>query len=276
MRDWTVKALSRIARWLLLVLVLFWVLVPLYFLVAASVMPDGTTLNGLELPSSYTTDNYQAIFAGHNAIWPPLLNSTIVTVATTILALVIATPAAYGLSHLRRTLPGRSAYMSFFVLRGIPPISLLLPIFLVFSNAGLLDSLIGLVIALTALALPYCVWILRVTFDAIPPEVEEAASIDGAGLFRTFVQVVLPISSTGIAAAGILSALFTYVDYMIVSAIGGPSTYTFPIYITGFKQDFVNLVGPLSAAALIGALPMLVLFVFSQRYMRRLATAGIN
>jgi ABC-type glycerol-3-phosphate transport system permease component len=228
------------------------------------------------LPSAITLDTYIGVFTGANAIWPALFNSTVVTVASTGLALLIATPAAYALSHMRHRKLGRGLYLSFFVLRGIPPIALVMPFFLIFSQSSMLNTLPGLIIALTPLALPYCVWTLRVTFDQIPREVEEAGAVDGAGRWRMFASVVLPIAAPGIAATGILTALFIYVDYIIVAPLAGPNTFTFPIYVTSFSQDFVQLVGPLSAASLIGAIPMVLLFVFSQRFGKRLASAGVH
>jgi len=268
--------LKDLPRAILLLAIVAWVLVPFYFLFAVAFSPDATQIYGISIPKNLTLENFSGIFSGYNAIWHPLFNSTIITVSTTLLALLIAVPAAYALSHLRHLKTGRGLYLSFFVLRGIPSVSLVLPFFLIFSKMHLLNTLQGLIIALTPLALPYCVWILRVTFDSIPREIEEAASVDGAGALQTFGKVVLPIAAPGIAAAGILSALFTYVDYMIVSTLAGPSTYTFPVYITGFQEDFVTHVGPLSAAALIGALPMLLLFGFSQGFMRRNMAAGIH
>jgi len=193
-----------------------------------------------------------------------------------VLALVLAAPAAWALSHYREGRVGRFLYLTVFVLRGIPPVALVLPFYLIFSRAQLLNSLAGIIIALTPLALPYCIWTLRVAFDAIPHEVEEAASVDGASLWRTFLQVVIPIAAPSIAATSILSALFTYVDFMIVATLSGPATLTFPVYITSFQQDFVTLVGPLAAASVVGMIPMILLFGFSQRYMRRLASAGIH
>ncbi len=89
-------------------------------------------------------------------------------------------------------------------------------------------------------------------------------------------SVVLPIATPGIAATGVLSALFIYVDYIIVAPLAGPQTYTFPIYVTSFSQDFVQLVGPLSAASIVGAIPMALMFIVSQRFSRRLASAGIH
>lgn len=271
-----IAVVARAPRYLVLAVVLLWVLVPLYFLVSTSLIPDGTTLRGLRLPSHWTLKNYDAVLSGANTIWKSLENSAIITVATTLLALILAVPAAYALSHMRHGRLGRGLYLSFFVLRGIPPIALVLPFYVIFSKMHTLNTLYGLVIALTPLALPYCVWVLRTVFDSIPSAIEEAASIDGAGTWRRFFSIVIPVAVPGIAAAGVLGALFVYVDYIIVSTLAGPATFTFPIYITSFQEDFVSLVGPLAAAALIGAIPMLILFGFSQRYMRRLATAGIH
>jgi multiple sugar transport system permease protein len=270
------RGVRNIPRAILLIVILLWVLVPMYFLVVTSFSAEGDLLPGLVLPSAITLDNYIGVFTGANAIWPALFNSTVVTVASTGLALLIATPAAYALSHMRHRKLGRGLYLSFFVLRGIPPIALVMPFFLIFSQSSMLNTLPGLIIALTPLALPYCVWTLRVTFDQIPREVEEAGAVDGAGRWRMFASVVLPIATPGIAATGILTALFIYVDYIIVAPLAGPNTFTFPIYVTSFSQDFVQLVGPLSAASLIGAIPMVLLFIFSQRFGKRLASAGVH
>jgi multiple sugar transport system permease protein len=270
------RGVRNIPRTILLIVILLWVLVPMYFLVVTSFSAEGDLLPGLVLPSAITLDNYVGVFTGANAIWPALFNSTVVTVASTGLALLIATPAAYALSHMRHRKLGRGLYLSFFVLRGIPPIALVMPFFLIFSQSSMLNTLPGLIIALTPLALPYCVWTLRVTFDQIPREVEEAGAVDGAGRWRMFASVVLPIAAPGIAATGILTALFIYVDYIIVAPLAGPNTFTFPIYVTSFSQDFVQLVGPLSAASLIGAIPMVLLFIFSQRFGKRLASAGVH
>jgi multiple sugar transport system permease protein len=263
-------------KYVLLVIVLAWVLLPLYFLFAVALTPSGLTLDGLQIPDNLTDRNFDSVLTGRNLIWPALVNSVVVTIGATLLALLAAVPAAFALSHLRHRRFGRVLYLSFFVLRGVPPVALVLPFYVIYSKMGLLNNLYGMTVALVPLALPYAVWTLRVFFDAIPREVEEAASVDGAGVWRSFVSVVLPIARPGIAATGVLSALLVYVDYIIVATLAGPSTMTFPVYITGFQQDYVALVGPLAAASLIGALPMVFMFGFSQRYMTRLATAGIH
>jgi multiple sugar transport system permease protein len=268
--------LAKVPKYLLLGLILLWVLVPIYFMVAISVTPAGTTLEGLQLPPLFTPAHYDTVLSGSNEIWTPLTNSAIVTIGATLIALAIATPAAYALSHMRHRRIGRSIYLSFFVLRGVPPVALVLPFYLIYSGADLLNTHVGLTLALVPLALPYMVWTLRVFFDGIPREIEEAANVDGCTTWRTFFTVVLPTARPGIAATAILAALLVYVDYIIVATLSGPRTQTFPVYITGFQIDFLALVGPLAAASLIGTLPMIVMFGFSQRYMMRLATAGIH
>ena len=276
MRSELFYRVAKIPKYLLLVVILLWVLTPLYFMLVISVTPPGTTLNGFELPRSFTIENFEWVTVGQNQIWPALINSAIVTIGATGIALVIAVPAAYALSHMRHRRIGRNIYLSFFVLRGVPPVALVLPYYLIYSQGGLLNTHLGLILALVPLALPYTVWTLRVFFDAIPREIEEAAAVDGCTPWETFAKVILPVARPGIAATAILGALQVYVDYIIVATLAGPRTMTFPVYVTGFQLDFLALVGPLSAAALIGTLPMIVMFGYSQRYMRRLATAGIH
>lgn len=260
----------------LLILTCAWILIPYYFLFIVSITKKGTTVDGFNLPKFLTLDNYHVIVQGANSIWPSLINSAIVGISATIISLIFAIPAAYGLSRLRHLASARAMYLSFFVLRGIPPVSLVIPYYLMFSSAGLLNSLVGLTLALVTLALPFAVWTLRVFFDAIPIELEEAARIDGASQLQTFIFVALPVVRQGIAATGILSALLVFVDYIFCATLAGPDTRVFSVYVTSFQQDYVTLVGPLAAAAGIGTLPMIVLYTFSQRYMQRMAIAGIH
>jgi len=260
----------------LLVLISVWVLTPYYFLIVESFTPGGTSVEGFRLPSFTTLSNYEDVIGGVNAIWEPLLHSAIVAVGATLIAMSLATPAAYGLSRLRRHRTARWAYLLFFILRGVPPVTLVIPYYLMLSGAHLLDSLAGLTIALVPLALPFAVWTLRVFFDAIPEELEDAARVDGATALQRFLLVILPTVRQGIAATSVLAALLVYVDYILAATLTGPSSMTYAVYVTSFRQDYVTLVGPLAAATLIGTVPMIVLYSFSQRYMQRMAIAGIH
>lgn len=263
-------------RLLLLAVISLWVLVPYYFLIVVSFTPAGTSIDGFRPPTFLTLSNYEAVIAGANAIWEPLAHSAIVAVGATVIAMVLATPAAYGLSRLRRRKSAQWVYLSFFVLRGVPPVTLVIPYYLILSKADQLDSLTGLTIALVPMALPFAVWTLRVFFDAIPEELEDAARVDGATVLQRFLFVIMPTARQGIAATSVLAALLIYVDYILAVTLTGPSTLTYAVYVSSFKQDYVTLVGPLAAATLIGTVPMIILYSFSQRYMQRMAIAGIH
>jgi multiple sugar transport system permease protein len=276
-RRWLGRAVRRCGtKAALIALFGFWVLAPFYFLVVVSFTPRGTTVQGFSWPGFLTLENYRLVVSGANTIWPSLSNSAVVSIVSTAISLIFAVPAAYGLSQLRDRPSGRLIYLSFFILRGIPPVALVIPYYLMFSRAGLLNSLTGLVLALVPIALPFAVWTLRVFFDAIPRELDEAARMDGANLVRRFLFIALPMVKHGVAATGVLSVLLVFVDYIMAVTLGGPATRTFAVYVTSFQQDYVTLVGPLAAASIIGTLPMIVLYATSQRYMQRMAIGGIQ
>lgn len=260
----------------LLAIVSSWVLAPYFFLVITSITQPGTTVKGFEIPKFLTLASYESVLSGANIIWPSLLHSGIVSVGATIVALLVAVPAAYGLSRLRTRPIARNLYLSFFVFRGVPPVALVIPYYVIFSHAHLLKTLLGLVLASVSLALPFCVWTLRVFFDAIPPELEEAAQVEGANIVQRFLLVVVPLVRQGIAATGVLGMLLVYTDFIFAGSLSGPSSSTFAVYITGFQLDQLTLSNPLAAASLIGTLPMIVMYTFSQRYMQRMAIAGIH
>lgn len=263
-------------RSLALAVITAWILMPYYFLAVQSVTPGGTAIAGLEIPRFLTITNFKAVLGGSYAIWPALAHSMIAVVGGTLLTMLLAVPAAYGLSHLRGLRRGRLLYLAVFVLRGVPPVALVIPYYVLFASAHLLDTFQGYVLALAPLSLPFAVWTLRVFFDAVPPELEEAAKVDGADVAQRFFLVVVPVVSDGIAATAVLSALLIYVDYVLASALTGTNTTTFSVYVTGFSEDYLTLSGPLAAATLIGTLPMVAIYAFAQRYMRRMAVAGIH
>lgn len=265
-----------IIPFVVLAIAIAWVVIPYYFLFVASITPRGVLVDGFEPIVHVTWDHFLSVMTGSNAIWPSIFNSIVISLGATLLALVIGVPAAYGLSRMRMSAIGQRTYISFFVLRSVPPVTLVIPYYLAFSTLKLLDTLIGLTLVLVSLALPFVIWTMRVFFDAIPKEMEEAASIDGATMWQRFSLINLPVVKQGIAATGLLSALLVFVDYIFVAQLGGPMSRTFSVYMTSFQQDLLTLVGPMAAAAIIGTLPMIVLFSFSQRYMQRMALAGVH
>lgn len=256
--------------------VLGWVGIPLFSLVSVSLAPEGTAAIGLGFPEEVSLAHYSRVLGGVQSLWPYLGNSVLVSGLTTLVALGLALPCAYGLSRLHHSAAARTLYLGVFVLRMLPPITLVIPYFVLISRLRLLDTKAGLLLALLAPTLPLAIWTSKAFIDAIPVTLDEAARIDGAGLWQVFYRVVLPLAGNGVAVTAILTFLAAYIDYVFAVALTNRLALTLPVYIAGFKTEYRFYVGDMLAATVVGTLPMLGLFVVVQRHMRRVALAGIH
>lgn len=266
--------ISRIVVPLVTLALLVWVFVPYYFLVAVSFVPQGTIITGFERWTVTTLGNYRQVLGGVNAIWPYLINSLVVSLSVAVATVVLGAPAAYAFSHLRRVAVARGLYLSFFVLRMLPPVALVIPYFLLFSRLHMLDTRQGLILSLLPVGLPFFVWTAKVFFDAVPESTEEAARLDGATMPQVFLYIVVPIVSQGLAAIALLTFLLSYVDYIFAATLTGPKAMTLAVYVTSFQNDYLVYVGAMMAATLIGTLPMILVYTYAQRYMRHMALVG--
>lgn len=266
-------AFSQMINVAVLVLLAAFTLLPLYFLVVVAVQPTGQGALGLELPRRISLEHFAGLFSGQKNLAPYLINSVAVAGGSTLLSLLIALPSSYGLSRWKSSL-GRTVHISMFAFRMIPPIVLVIPYYLFLAKLGLLDTRIGLLLPTTAISLPLAVWILTGFFDGLPIELDEAAAIEGASPLRTFVSIAVPIASHGILVTAILVFIFAYMDYVFALAIGLSKVVTLPLYIAGLQNEYRFFVEEMMATALIGTLPILLLYGSVQRYMRRLALAG--
>ena len=253
-----------------------WIGIPFYSLGILSLAPKDAPAVGLGLPSGLSLNHYAEVLSGVQGLWPYVANSIIASGAATLLALAVALPCAHGLSRLQRSAVARTLYLGVFVLRMLPPITLVIPFFVFMSGAHLLDTRTGLVGALLAQLLPLAIWISKTFFDGVPISIDEAARIDGATPWQVFALVALPIVAAGVAVTAVLTFLTAYIDYVFAATLTNDHAMTLPVYIAGFKTEYRFYVGDMLAATVIGTLPMLVLFLFVQRHMKRMALAGIH
>lgn len=256
-----------------ILLIIVWVLLPLYFLVVTSITPEEARTPGLLPPPHLSLEHYQRVLLGRNTLWPFLLNSTLVGLGTVGIVLFLALPAAYALARWK-TLLSRLLYTGFFWLRMLPPISLTIPFYLIFSRAGLLDTRLGLTLALVPLNIPMAVWILAGFMGSVPRELEEAAWIDGASFFGTFTRIVLPLTVNGVIATGIFIFLEAYTHYLLALVLTNVNAAPLTIFIAGQQTDYRFLIGPMLSAAFVGTLPMIVLYTISLKHLRRMAFTG--
>ncbi len=224
-------------------------------------------------PKDVTFENYRSMWVDYNFA-PYLKNSLIVAVSTTVISLLVSTFLAYGISRFK--FRGRKVVFNLLILTQMFPLPLLIiTIYVVFARIGLIDSRIGLVIAYCTFAIPFATMMLKSYFDGLPIELEEASAIDGCNPFATIFRVVIPLSAPSIAAMGLFSFILAWQEFMMsLTLIRSPALRTLPVGITlmvGFRDI---MWGPLMAGTVVVTLPVVILFIYFQKYLITGMTMG--
>lgn len=202
------------------------------------------------------------------------LNSVIIVFASTLISLVFSALAGYGASRFR--FPGKGAFLTFLlVTQMFPSIMLLIPFYKVLKTFGLIDSHPGLIIVYISFAIPFCTWMMLGFFQGIPKELDEAAMMDGCGKMRTFVQIILPLSLPGLAATAIYSFLMGWNEYMFAFVLMTTEDMkTLPVGIGQLNGFYKIAWNDMMAASIVSSLPLIILFLFMQKYFISSLTAG--
>jgi multiple sugar transport system permease protein len=225
------------------------------------------------IPLRPTLENYSTLWA--QAGFPTMfLNSAIVTVLTVIVCLTIGISGAYSLSRYR--FRGRGQIMLFYlVVRMFPAVLLLLPIFIALRVLRLYDTHFGLAFAYTALLSPVCIWMLKGFFDGIPPELEDAARIDGCTRAGAIVRIVLPLARPGVAATAVLVAISAWNEFLFALMLTtSQGIRTWPVGLQLMVGEYQLPWGLLTAGGIISIAPILLFFALVQRSLVRGLTLG--
>jgi multiple sugar transport system permease protein len=204
-------------------------------------------------------------------------NSTVISISASMLAVVLGSLAAYGLSRFSYRFGFmRNSDISFFFLSQmiLPPVVLALPFLVLYKSLALLDSRIGLILLYTLMVLPIVIWIMRDQFQGIPIELEEAALVDGLGIWGAFLQIVLPIALPGMVAAFILSLVLSWNEYFFAALLTSTNATTLPVMVasqTGSQGINWWSMAALSSAAI---LPLVVVAIFLEKYIIKGMAAG--
>ncbi|GAA4265509.1 carbohydrate ABC transporter permease [Frondihabitans peucedani] len=248
-------------RFTLILLVTAVVLIPIVAVVGLSFTPGlGSTVKG-----NFTLENYSNIFSQTGVVsW--LTNSLIVTVVTVLVAVVVAAPAGYVLSRARNKLV--SGYsLVLFVVQSLPVVSAVIPLFILFSKFGLVDSLAGVTIIYVGSTMSVAIWMMAAYYDSIPIALEEAAWMDGASLLGSFTRIVLRNSLPGILSTAIFSFLLAWNDYLVALVfLRSDGNKTLPVGLETFFQQNATNWGLVMAVAVVMMLPPIILFAFLNRY----------
>lgn len=249
------------------------ILLPVLWMITTSLK---TTVDTFAIPPVIvfqpTLEHYEAIYA-EGAVFRGLLNSLIVASAATLLSVALGTPAAYVLA--RFNFKGKSDLWFWIISnRFISPIVVALPFFLLARNLQILDSHLALVLVYLTFGVPLVVWLCVDQFRAVPPDIDEAARVDGATLWQTFFRINLPLAAPGIAVAGILTFIASWNELLFALVLTRAAARTVPVEAANFMTGFGIRWGPMMATGTLIVLPVLIFALFASRSLVRGLTIG--
>jgi multiple sugar transport system permease protein len=263
--------------WLVVAAIVIFCLFPFYWLINISLKTGPELASADLIPPSPTLDNYQAIF--ENADFTrALLNSAIVSLITTVLALTFGSFCAYALARLK--FKGKFWLLALVLsITTFPAIAIAAPIFKLWSDIGLFNQEfgLGLIPPYLTFALPLAIYILTSFFKEIPKDLEEAALVDGATNFQAFYKVVIPLAAPGLATAGILTFIFAWNEFLLaVTLTSSPEARTVPAAIAFFTgaTQFEVPIGTISAASVVISVPLIIMVLVFQKRIVAGLTAG--
>ncbi len=250
-------------------------LYPVLRVISISIRPSNSLLSrSLELiPAGANLGSYLQLFAEDDfLLW--IWNSLVITVCVSLIGVSIAATSAYAFS--RWNFPGRRPGLMFLLTtQMIPAGMLLIPIFVIVSQLNLRNNVIGLILAYVPTAIPFSIWILKGYYDTIPPDLEEAAMVDGSSRLEAFFRVILPLSVPALSIVFLFNFLSSWNEYIVANVImQAKANFTWPLGLNDLIGNFVNDWGKYAAGAVMVTIPVFVLFMWQSKYLISGLTIG--
>ncbi len=260
-------------------LVIAFVIVMIFPFIWMLLMAFKTPLEALSwppkiFPSRIYIDNFYKVFT-RPRVTQHFINTVIVSISTTIIALIVASMAAYSLARIKFPL-GLTGIIAVIILmmRMYPHIATLVPYYMVIRKLNLVDTLWALILSYTAFTMPFSIWMLLGFFQALPYEMEMAAMIDGANLWQRFARVALPNVAPGLVATGIMTFILAWNEFLIALILTNIKAKTIPVAIAGYITDSSLEWGPMTAMSSMLVIPVVILAFFAQKYLVQGLTMG--
>ena len=264
------KLITTIAAWAVALIIFF----PVFWMILTSFKTEASAVASPPqlFTADWTLENYAEVWARSD--YPRFFwNSVVISVGSTLLGLVIAVPAAWAMAFV----PGRKTkdlLMWMLSTKMMPAVAVMIPLYLLFLKLGLIDTKIGLVIALMLMNLPIIVWMLYTYFKEIPGEILEAARMDGAGLWSEILHVLTPMALPGLASTCLLNIILAWNEAFWTIVLTTTKAAPLSAFIASFSAPQGLFYAKLSAASAMAILPILILGWFSQKQLVRGLTFG--
>jgi len=259
-----------------LALILLIVIFPFWWMVDTSLKHPVDIFGGVTLyPHNPTGDNYSRLFDTYH-FGSYLVNSVVIVAIAVAVSMTLGTLAAYSLARfpLRFGL-NQSALVASLIVRMIPGILLVIPLYITLARWGLLNTRLGLILIYTGLNTSFVIWMMQSFIAEIPRDIEEAAMVDGDSRLTALWRVVIPLAAPGLAATAIFSVIATYNDFLIaLSLTSTPNAQTVPVGVSTLIGKIQIEFGPMAAAGVIGAIPIIIFALLVQRHFVRGLTLG--
>jgi sorbitol/mannitol transport system permease protein len=264
----THKTVATIAAWTVALILFF----PILYAIITSLKTEGEAAAGFSLWPSFTLESYFDVQEQRDYV-KPFLNSVIISLGSTLIALLISIPAAWAMAFTP-TPKTRDVLMWMLSTKMMPAAGVLVPMYLIFLWLGLLDTLIGLTIILTLINLPIVIWMLYTYFKEIPVDILEAARMDGATLPKELLYVLVPMAVPGIASTLLLNVILAWNEAFWTIRLSAANAGPLTAFIASFSSPQGQFLAKLSAASTLAIAPILLLGWFSQKQLVRGLTFG--
>ena len=257
---------------LVILLTAVFILVPIYWIVSGA-FKHQVDIFQLKLLFTPTLENFEIIFRSPYNLFEKLVNSTLVALSTILIAIPIATMAAYSFSRFRMK-GERLMFVTILATQFVPAGVIVLPFFILFRDLGILDTRLALVLVNLSLVMPFAIWMIKGFIDSIPLDSEEAALVDGSSRFQVILNVTLPMALPGVITAGIFCFILAWNEFLFALIITTNKAVTLPVGLSLFHAEEGVLWHLISAAGIMIMLPMFVLATIIQKHFVQGMTMG--
>ena len=281
-RGWTIPRINAldVVSVVWLVILLAFAVIPMLWMLSTSLKGQFAALSQPPqwIPANPTLQQYQTLLSPTGTVGPVFLryffNSILVSTITTLLAVLVAVPAAYAFSRFK--FPGRDVLFFAVLIRNMfPVVVFLIPLFILMRALHLINTYGSLILTYMTFGLPLSIWLLKGFYDNIPEELERAERIDGASRFKAFWLIIMPLSSPGIVATAIYAFIGAWNEYVYaLTFLNSESLLTLPVGLQRFFTEYATNWPGLMAAAFIMSVPVVIMFIVLQKQFVRALTEG--